>query len=39
LSKDVIKKWDSTLGQIMKSKKFIDLLKKLKVTQSYENFY
>ena len=37
LSKDVIKKWDSTLGQIMKSKKFIDLLKKLKATPSYAN--
>lgn len=37
LSKDVVDKWDSTLGQIMKSSKFIDLLKKLKATPKYAN--
>jgi tripartite-type tricarboxylate transporter receptor subunit TctC len=37
LSQDVINKWDDALGKIMKSSKFIGLLKKLKATPKYAN--
>lgn len=37
LSKEVTDKWDATLSQIMKSPKFIDLLKRLKATPKYLN--
>jgi len=37
LSKEVTDKWDTVLGQIMKSPKFLDLLKKLKATPKYAN--
>jgi tripartite-type tricarboxylate transporter receptor subunit TctC len=37
LSQDVINKWDDALGKIMKSSKFVGLLKKLKATPKYAN--
>jgi len=37
LSKDVVAKWDDALAKVMKSKKFLDLLKKLKATPKYAN--
>jgi tripartite-type tricarboxylate transporter receptor subunit TctC len=37
VSAEVIDKWDDTLGKIMKTPKFLDLLAKLKATPKYAN--